>query len=363
MKNIEKIESFKSHITKNDLGTITILTTENEVSAKESISFSGKSLITSYVYKKHSTYNLIYTLVDTEGNAQSYVEDDGILPILFLSPNQENYVSITPYHPDKELEISIPIFNRDNIELPKGNRPFVGDFIGISNQYSIFFNADLWSDTKPDKLLSIEFKNGLIKKKHNIKIEFPRENKIFIFDNEIHLLSNDGSNWLHRQIDELGNEIRKRKIITKNRYFTEIISLSFDQNSYLLTEVKGKILIEKIDPDGKGKTIDLINITDTFYNTWRPVNIADNTFVTRFNTEFGNGWFTIKNDSLLDFYYSKDVKGYKNLLTGNILEMDYEDLIISSINKTKENCYAVVFYPNTQPPAKSTELIVLNISK
>ncbi len=247
MKNIDKINPFKQTIKKTNFGTITTLLTEVGVYAKDSIPFDGKTLMTNYVYNINETYNLIYTIIDIDGNVESFVEDDGILPTLFSSPNGENYVSVVPYHPDKELEISIPVFNRDNIETTKGNRPFVGKFIGISNQFSIFYDVDIWSDTKPDKMLAIEFKNDLIKKKHNIKVPLPRNNKIFIENNEIHLLSKDGNSWLHRQIDEKGNKIRQREIETNRKFFREILKLSFDEISYLLTQEKGKIIIEKVD--------------------------------------------------------------------------------------------------------------------
>jgi hypothetical protein len=359
MKNIDKINPFKATVKKTDVGTLTTLVTDVGISAKGSISFGEKSLLTNYIYKG-STYDLTYTLVDIDGNAESFVEDDGILPTLFLSPKQENYVSVVPYHPDKELEISIPVFNRENIELPKGNRPFVGEFIGTSNQFSIFYDVDIWSDTKPDKLLSIEFKSDVIKKKHNEKVDLPRNNKIFISNNEVHLLAKDGTGWLHRQIDELGKEIKRRKIDTTNKYFREILSISFNNNSYLLAQEKGKILIEEISIDGKSEIIELIDITDPFFNTWRPIKISGNTFVTKFNGEFGNGWFTTRNGQLLEIFYGKDEKGYKNLLTNQVLQMDNNKLVISGINKTTDNSYAVVFYPIASQQAKNKELIILN---
>lgn len=360
MKNINKVNPFKTKVLNTDFGTLTTLIAEIQISAKESISFGGKTLMSNYVYKENETYNLIYTIIDTNGNIEHFAEDDGILPRLFLSPNGENYVSIVPYHPDKVLEISIPVFNRENIELPKGNRPFVGEFIGISNQFSIFYGVDIWSDTKPDKILAIEFNKELIKKKHNIKVPLPRNNKIFIENNEIHLLSKNGNTWLHRQIDEKGNEIRQRNLDTNQKFFRQILNLSFNKNSYLLAQEKGKIIIEKIDENGKSLSIELIDITDPFFNTWQPVKISENTFVTQFNGEFGNGWFTTKNDQLLEIFYSKDQKGYKNLLTNEVLEMERENLAISSINKTNESSYAVVFYPITDRQSKNKELIILN---
>lgn len=360
MKNIEKIDPFEITVEKTSFGVITTLFTEVEVSAKDSISFGTQSLLTNYIYKENESYNLVYTVVGTDGTIESFVEDDGILPTQFLNPDGENYISLVPYHPDKELEISIPVFNRENVDAPKGNRPFVGEFIGVSNQFSLFYDVDFWSDTKPDKMLAIEFKNGVVKKKHNINVQLPRDNKIFIENNEIHLLTKEGNSWVHRQIDEKGNEIKQRRFKTISKLFLQILSLSFDKSSYLLAQEKGKISIEMVDENGENARIDLIDIKDPFFNTWRPVKIAEDTFVTRFNGEFGNGWFTTKNDLLLEIFYSKGEKGYKNLLTEEVMELKWDNLVISSINKTQDNSYTVVFYPMTEGPDKNRELIILN---
>ena len=83
-------------------------------------------------------------------------------------------------------------------------------------------------------------RNDKIKKKHNIKVPLPRNNKVFIENNEIHLLSTYGNVWLHRQIDELGNLKRERKIKPSQDYFWQILSVSFTKNSYILCEENGK---------------------------------------------------------------------------------------------------------------------------
>lgn len=360
MENIQKVNPFKVTIQQTNSGVVTTLVAAVGISVHESISFLNKSLLSNYVYQKGETYNLVYTIIDTAGNEESYVESDGILPTLFLSPGGENYVSMIPYHPGKELEISIPVFNRDNIELPKGNRPFTGKFIGTSNQYAIFHDVDIWSDKKPDKLLAIEFKNDVIKKKHNIKITLPRNNKIFISNNEIHLLAKESSGWLHRQTDEKGNVIRQRMINANQEYPDQIISLSFEDNSYVLCREEGVFSVETISPEGNCITKQLADINDLIFNTWQPVRIAEDTVVVRFNNEFGNGWLTVQEDQLLEMYFSKDVKGYKNLLTNEVLEMEDESLILSSINNTTENAYAIVFYPVAEKSGKNKKLIILN---
>jgi hypothetical protein len=360
MKNLEKANPFKSTVAKTDFGTATTLLADFGVSQHGSINYKGKTLLANYVYAENETYKLVYTVFDNDGNHESFAEDDGILPTLFLSPENEAFVSVQPYDPDNDLEISIPVFNRENTELPKRNRPFLGKFMGTAKQFSILYDGDIWSETKPDKLLAIEFKDGAIKKKHNVKVPLPRNNKVFIADNEIHLLAIDGKSWLHRQIDEKGNVIRERKIQPGTKYFSEILSLSFEKESYILCGVKGKISLEIISTDGKSKSKELADIKCGFYNTWKPAKIAEGTYVTQFNGDLGNGWFTIKNDQLLELFYGKEVKGYKNLFTNEILKMNNEHLCVSNINKTTENAYAVVFYPMTERGLKNKELIILN---
>ncbi len=359
MKNIDKIYCFNNSTENSEFEKITTLTVGTEISTKGSIIYNEGSLLTNYIYREDGTYDLVYTIIDVFGNEESYKENDGVLPTLFLNPSLENYVSVIPYHPTKELEISIPIFNRENIEIPKGNRPFVGNFIGVSNKYSLFYDVDMWSDTKPDKLLAIEFKEKGIKKKYNVKVPLPRNNKIFINNDEIHLLSIDKNGWLHRQIDEKGNEIRKRNIKSTRSFFWQILSLSFEEDSYILSEKKGKIHIETITRECTCITQEVADIKDEFFNTWQPIKISEHTFVTRFNGEFGNGWLTTRKNELLELYYSKDVKGFKEIKTGRTLLLSEDNLVISSLNKTKENNYSVILYPMTDRETKN-KIIILN---
>lgn len=101
----------------------------------------------------------------------------------------------------------------------------------------------------------------------------------------------------------------------------------------------------------------MIHISITLLNL---ESLSENTYITQINGEFGNGLFKTQNDQRLAFFYSKGQKGYKNLLTNKVLPMDSENLVISSINKTKQNSYAVVFYPMTDHPTKNKTILVLN---
>jgi hypothetical protein len=301
---------------------------------------------------------VVYSIINFEGNIQeNYLENNGILPTLFKSPDNELYASITIYHPDKELEVSVPLINKNSVVEPKPNRPFAGKYIGNINQSAIFHDVDIFSDKKQDKMLNMEFKNGAIHKRHTVKIDFPKDNKMYVHNNEIHLFGKDGNGiYLHRKIDEFGKEVMQRKIET-GCWCREILALTFEGNSCFISNKKGKIIFVGIDKTGKCKTKELINIEDEIYNTFRPANIGKGVFVIQYNTEFGNGWFTVKDNNLIEFYYGKGGVGYKNILTDKIISIGSNDLIINGINKTIDNGYAVIFSNNTK---ENKEIIILN---
>ncbi|MGY0037613.1 hypothetical protein [Pedobacter sp. NJ-S-72] len=174
------------------------------------------------------------------------------------------------------------------------------------------------------------------------------------------MLAKENDSFIHRQIDEKGNELERRVLNLEQKKIDQILKISFHYKSYLLHEKSGKISVIIIEKDGTSSSKELYNITDPFYNSWQPVEVGPNTFITRFNGEFGNGWFTIKEDQLIEFFYSKGQMGYKNLLTNDVLEMEHEKLVISGINKTKNNSYSVIFYPQTIEKTKNKNLIILN---
>ncbi len=365
MKNIDRINPFKVSHKKTSFGTLTSLQAEFGVSTKDGISFDDKILLANNIYNEDELYDVVYTIVEQDGNIESFIEDEGNLPKFFLSPKTNIFVSVHPYDPDnpeRDFEISIPVFEREETDLPKGNRPFVGDFIGIYKHFSVLHDdwSNSWDDNKPDKLQFIEFKNEKIKKKHNKKIPLPKNNKVYISNDKVHLLAYTKTGWLHRTIDEKGTIIKERLINVGTDSFWQILKLSFDTNSYILCQKEDKVIIKEISPTDKIRDIHLIDFQDIFYGVWEPIEISENTFVMKFTTEFGNGWFTIKNNELLEFFYGKDLKGYKNLLNNEVLEMDFEDLIISSIHNTTLNSYAIVFYHMTDRGDKNKELLILN---
>ncbi|PIE84058.1 MAG: hypothetical protein CSA07_04175 [Bacteroidia bacterium] len=362
MEELRKVSPFKVSQEETPHGLLTRLEAEFGVSHREAIPFDGKSLLASQVYHDNGLYDVVYSVVDTDGGVENFAEENGATPTLFLSPSGKAFVSIDPLDPDKNLEISIPLFGRSAIEMPKGERPSAGKFAGVYGNFAVLHDdfSNSWDDGKPDKIQLIEFKDEKIKKKHNKKIPLPKNSCLRISPEGMHLLARKGDGWLHRLIDAKASVVREREIAAGPEHFWHMLSASFEGASHILCESDGRVSIAEVQPDGSTKSIPLLDIGDEFYNVWPPVEIAKDTHVLRFTTEFSNGWLTVRGTQLVEFFYGKGVKGFKNLLTGELLEMGCERLVISGIARTQESSYALILYPMPEPGAKSQELLVLN---
>jgi len=325
------------------------------------INSDNESIVATYVYEKNQNYQLIYLIIDSNGAVNNILhETEGILPSLFKSPKNEVWISLMPYHPDKDMEISIPFFNRTPFELPKPNRPFAGKYFGTYDNSAFFIFCDSFSQGKADKLLRIEFKDSTIKKKHNIKIELPSQNSAIIVDNQIHLLARVKSMLTHRLIDETGKTLQQREIPYGDYNSTEIISLDFAKASTILATKDDSLYLITILPNGEISEKVLLKIDSQFYYLWSGIELSENTKLYRFTHENGNGWFVMRNNEIIECFMNNPDQAYTNPLNKQVIDLEFKDLILSGANKTKENAYALTFYPRTENREPNKTIIVLN---
>ncbi|QQO09124.1 hypothetical protein [Breznakiella homolactica] len=361
MNELKEYANVKTRTRETEFGPMTILETENGISAHGQIGWDGKTILADYVYKADGTYDPVYSFIGSDGIAGPHLQETaGILPSLFLDPGGRPWVSLVAYDPDRELEITVPLFGRAEMETPKGHRPFLGRWAGICGAFPVFHDADLWSDTKPDRLLLMEFKDGVLKKRHNKKAALPRDNKIYPDGDSLHLIAREGNSFLHREINAAGEELRRRTIDLGGRFFQQVLSLSFGGPSRLLAEEEGKISVLEIDRNGAVAEQEIMKIGEPFFNTWTPAAIGPDIRVMSFNTQAGNGWFTIRGGELLEFFYSKDERGFRELLSGRVLDMEDDKLIVPGISRTRELAYAVSFYSIKSKTENEKTLFLLN---
>jgi hypothetical protein len=329
-------------------GTITTFRNAHGLTIHGESTANGQTLLALYVYKADETYDVVYAQVDATGQVVDILhEQEGILPTFFQSPEQTPWVSVVPYHPDKEQEISIPVFHREGAEPTKPARPFAGEYIGTLNQQAWFIDCNSFSDKKPDKLLSVTFGNGAIKKKTNIKLDLPSNNHALINDSGLHLLARTKQTLVHRSCDEKGAVQTQRELPWGLYGAYEPVSLSFQEMSFVVAATRGAVVLVSFDNQGQAAEQMLFEGYEV-YSLWRGVWLSADTVLFRFTHEHGNGWFILRNQQLIEGFVQGQEPGYKSLLNDERIPLGEPSLVLAGANKTVDNGYALSFYPRTE---------------
>ncbi len=339
-------------------GTVTYLRNKNGISHQSQAMHADGSIIASYVYDRSGGYKLVYTQLDQTGRVLGHFREAGILPTLFKSPSGQLWVSFVVYHPDKEQEISVPVFERENFAMPKPGRPFTGDFVGTNENAAFFLDADIYFGKKPDKLRQLEFVNGTIIKKRDTKLDLPAKNKVSFTGREIHLLAFDNGELLHRQIDADGKVLNSRKIDIPGINAFEVLQLSFSGSSSLVAFTDDRFLLLTINGQGATTVKELIAVGSDIFSLWAPERLDSNTFLFRFTTEKGNGWIVVGGDRVKECFVHEEKKEYLDLVNKEKLKFSHDRLILSGANKTSGKGYAITIHPYAEDSPK--ELIILN---
>lgn len=322
-------------------------------------------LLANYVYtdlEEANSFELVYTIMDNEGGKREIVESEGILPTLFLNPVGENFVAVFTEKDGVEGQEILSVLKRSS---KADTESFFfpdrlgGRFVGCTKSNAIFYEVDIWKDTKQDILTYVNFHENLVKEVKKIDIPFPKGNKVYVNQNEIHLITEIESGWLHRQLNELGVEVRRRVLEFDFPFVHEALSLSFNNKSFLLCEEYGEIGIVEIDEEGNCMFGELYDLEDEFFGTWHPQPITPTTSAIQFTTEFGNGWLVIENDNLVELVYNKNKTGYENKLTKETLNLGTNDMVLSSISAIANNQIGLVFHPRKARKEVNNKLYVL----
>lgn len=347
---------------KTSFGLITTIEVPFAIQAMGSCWAKKGLLVANYVStdaEDPSAFELVYTLIDEEGNKREIVESEGVLPTLFLNPLAANYVAVVGDKDESESRQILPIFKRNTVEQFCFDKDLAGRFVGCTKASTIFYEVDIWKESKQDVMTCLTFNEHAIVGCKQVTVPMPKGNKVCVQNNEIHLITEVESGWLHRQINESGQEIRSRVLDFDFPFVHEALSLSFDHKSYLLCEENGEIGLVEIDEEGNCLYAELYNLGDEFFGTWHPQHLNAETSAIQFTTEHGNGWLVVRNDSLVELVYNKNKSGYKNLLSQEVLNLETNDLAVSSISPISDTKIGIVFHPRKSRKEKYQKIYVL----
>lgn len=351
MNELNAIENVITSETKKiENGQLTIIRPAGSFtgfSYKQSIATGDHLLLVFYAYKKNGTYDVIYAEMSTEGNiTKVFQEQEGILPTLFYAPGGAVWAVLSPHHPDKELEIFLPVYGRSGVTPLKPGKPFPGDFAGVIHDKVICWNEDVFSDKKPDKVQLLHFEQGAVKKKSDFKVEMPKGNKPFVAHEKIHLFSWEDEGLLFRVMDIDGRILSKRSIAFYPEHF-QVLSVAPDGAvSLFYTDAGGVLGICDVSADGAVAATPLLTTGLDIFSTWRAVWLDSDTFLITFTHEDGNGWAVIRGKAVAEcFVQDKEAGIYKDTVSGKIVYLHDQPLVLWDAVKQAEGRYMLSFYP------------------
>ncbi|WP_316569375.1 hypothetical protein [Neobacillus sp. YIM B06451] len=333
----------------NSFGRLIKITAKEKLVHADNISLFNNNFLYSLRVNINELHNVVYMEMDPLGKIVRVIkETEGILPKVFIAPNNTIWCCILDAIDERELVI--PLLNRHVLGKVQKYRSFVGDWIGNSNNTVLFYNRNLFGD-KPDQLLKLEFMGDSIIKREIVKIPNPPNNNALIEQKNIQLIGWDKGRVLHRVVDLKGHIIQERYLELDDMDDVVGVRLSFKENSTLIGFKENMLFIFTIDSDGsviKRKLIELEESAGIFYSIITVKLINSESFLTNFVGEKFNGWALISNDSIVECYMSNEGEPYyKDIISNTVIELpelDENKLIVSGLNVNKGNTYQVAIY-------------------
>jgi hypothetical protein len=302
------------------------------------------------IYKESISSNL-YLEMDSLGNVIRVLkETEGTLPELFIAPNNQVWSINTCLDDSKDMEIALPIANRNDLKKAYKHRSFVGEWLGNIENTVIFFNDDLYGK-KPDQICKLEFMKKDIVKRKIVKIPLPKLNKICIDQHGcLQMIAWHEGNLLHRNINLNGDVLEERIIDAGDLQDVVPIRLSFNNDTELLGFNNNFLYVITIKPTGEiiqNKLIEL-DAENTFYNIWTPQLIESHQFIIRFNGEKFNGWAVIKMNRVVECFINyEDSSYYTDIISNMVIELpksNKNNFVISGLSVNNKNTYQVAIY-------------------
>lgn len=288
---------------------------------------------------------------------------------LFENPFNELWLIGASYHQYSYNENTTnfkPFFNNVK-KIEHDFRPSIfpgGELIGNSNNKSIFYHHKinfLDENIDKDQLVLLEFNKDDTLTVNVFDVDYPNENLVILENDFIHLFKRIKKGFLHRRIDQYSNEIKRRFISLRKFTHILLLELSFNKKSRFLAFEKDTLLLFNIYEDGATSADFLIQIKDKFLSFRGITEIGNECKLILFRTKKGIGWFTLKRNILIEFFYSNNFSVFKDLISNKIIDLGNNKYEIVDCTKTDENGYMIAFKTkNDEAFAFEKEIILLN---
>ncbi|WP_028591474.1 hypothetical protein [Paenibacillus massiliensis] len=314
----------------------------------------GEVQLCIYEYTADGLYHVHYVTIDRMGQLlQVRREQEGVLPAFFTAPDGTRWVSLSDTQSEGAKEIVLPLDGRERITKRVTSREFPVDADLSVPGSVLLYNYDMFNSKKPPRLCSLEFNDeGLYQKRKIHKIPLPSTDLVLRNEEGIHLLYEQEGQLQHSIVNETGEVLHTRKLMT-DEFIAYPLSISMHRDSILLSYEDERVRLMVADATGAIiRYQELLGLEEgqVIYSLFRPVMLDDQTWVVRFTSEQGNGWFVIHGEELKACYVrSRKRHAYVELLSQGELPVPAEDMIIHDVVRWDASTYGMVMYSKVNP--------------
>ncbi|MNW31480.1 hypothetical protein D3C74_83990 [compost metagenome] len=314
----------------------------------------GEVQLCVYEYTADERYYVQYVTIDRAGQlVQVRREEEGVLPAFFTAPDGSHWVSLTDTQSEGSKEIVLPLDGRERITKRVTSREFPVDADLSIPGSVLFYNYDMFNSQKPPRLCSMEFNSeGLYQKRKIHKIPLPSTDLVLRNEEGIHLLYEQEGQLQHSIVNEVGEVLATRMLMT-DEFVAYPLSMSMQNESILLSYEDERVQLMVADATGtiiRHKELLKLEEGQVIYSLFRPVTLDDQTWVIRFTSEQGNGWFVIHEEELKACYVrSQERHAYVERLSQEELPIPAEAMIIHDVVRWDASTYGMVMYSKANP--------------
>lgn len=332
-------------------GVIYTITSPKGLAYSAQIDYRGQSLLALEVYNASGDFDIEYVLCKDNGQTDHIKHAGEAYPVFIKDPQGEIFVALEKETDGKKQILVSKLFPQNSAAKGFITKPFGEGLLGFMGNTGYYLSRG--------KLKRVDFEDGRITV-HRNKM-YKTFTKGALYKNYIHTLREYPEQVLiHEQLDRDCKAIFSREIEVPAFDYFEILNLAIDSTSRIvaLRPESKDVEIWTIDEYGNLEVQILFSLESVIYTLFSPVSLYSGAMLFRFISEDQNGWFVIKDSTLLEFFVEKS-GGYQSLLDDRFIRLGPEEWVLEGANATTGNGYSLAFSPAIEKFESAVDKIIL----
>jgi|GEM_PF-3191027 len=332
-------------------GVIHTITWPSGLAYSSQTDYRGQTLLALEVYNASGDFDIEYVLFKDNQQTDHIKHPGEQYPTFIKDPRGEVLVSIEKETNGKRQALISKLFQENGTTNGSITKNFGACFLGFIGHTGYYLPGR--------NLQRVDFEEG--------KITVHR-NKIYktytmgsLNNNYIHLLREETNGVLiHEQLDRDCKPIFSRTFEVPEFEYFWILDLAIDHPSRILAfrPVTTDMEIWTIDVYGNVDTQILFSLKSEIYNLFDAVPLYSGALLFRFTSEDQNGWFILKDGTLVECFVEKGT-GYQSLLDSRFIHLGKGEWVLGGANATTGNGYSLAFYPSVEKFESAVDKVIV----